>query len=37
MLVETMIPEGFEGTHDFSGPIAATGFLASFALSMLGG
>ncbi len=37
MLVETMIPEGFEGTHDFSGPIAAIGFLASFALSMLGG
>ncbi len=37
MLVETMIPEAFEGTHDFAGLIAAAGFLASFALSMLGG
>jgi len=34
MLVDTMIPEAFEGAHDYSGLIAAAGFLCSFALSM---
>jgi ZIP family zinc transporter len=33
MLVDTMIPEATEGTHAYSGLIAATGFLAAFALS----
>jgi ZIP family zinc transporter len=37
MLVDTMIPEATEATHDFSGLIAVTGFLAAFALSKLGG
>lgn len=37
MLIETMIPEAFEGTRDWSGLIAAAGFLVSFALSMLWG
>lgn len=37
MLVDTMIPEAFEGTHDLSGLIASAGFLTAFALSMLGG
>ena len=33
MLMDTMIPEAFEGTHNYSGLIAAAGFLCSFALS----
>lgn len=37
MLMDTMIPEAFEGVHDHSGLIAATGFLCAFALSVLGG
>lgn len=37
MLVDTMIPEAFAQAHDFSGFIAVVGFLASFALSKLGG
>lgn len=37
MLVDTMIPEASEGTHDYSGLIAATGFLLAFALSKSGG
>ena len=37
MLMDTMIPEAFEGTHDYSGLIAAAGFLCSFGLSVLGG
>jgi ZIP family zinc transporter len=37
MLMDTMIPEAFEGTHDYSGLIAAVGFLCSFALSVIGG
>lgn len=37
MLMDTMIPEAFEGTHNYSGLIAAAGFLCSFALSFLGG
>ena len=37
MLTETMIPEAFEGTHDWAGLIACAGFVCAFALSMLGG
>jgi ZIP family zinc transporter len=37
MLMDTMIPEAFEGTHDYAGLIAAAGFLCSFGLSVLGG
>lgn len=36
MVVDTMVPEAFEGTHDFAGLIAVSGFLAAFALSKLG-
>ena len=36
MLVDTMIPEAFEETHDFAGLITVTGFLAAFTLSKLG-
>lgn len=36
MLVDTMIPEAFEETHDFAGLITVAGFLAAFALSKLG-
>ncbi|WP_344706761.1 ZIP family zinc transporter [Sphingomonas swuensis] len=35
MIVDTMVPEAFEGTHDFAGLISVTGFLAAFALSRL--
>ena len=37
MLAETMIPEAFEGTHDWAGLITCGGFVCAFALSMLGG
>jgi len=37
MVVDTMIPEAFDETHDFAGLIVAAGFLAAFALSKLGG
>ncbi|WP_338768269.1 ZIP family zinc transporter [Massilia sp. METH4] len=37
MLVDTMIPEAFEETHDYAGLITVGGFLAAFALSKLGG
>jgi ZIP family zinc transporter len=37
MLMDTMIPEAFEGTHDHSGLIGAAGFLCAFALSVMGG
>ncbi len=37
MLVDTMIPEAFEETHDFAGLIVVAGFLAAYALSKLGG
>ena len=37
MIVDTMVPEAFEGTHDFAGLIAVLGFLAAFALSKLEG
>jgi len=33
MVVDTMIPEAFEETHDFAGLITVVGFLAAFALS----
>lgn len=36
MLVDTMIPEAFEETHDFAGLITVAGFLAAFALSKAG-
>lgn len=37
MIVDTMVPEAFEGTHDWAGLIAVTGFLAAFALSKAAG
>ncbi len=37
MIVDTMVPEAFEGTHDFAGLIAVAGFLTAFALSKLAG
>ncbi|MFN0073687.1 MAG: ZIP family metal transporter [Chloroflexota bacterium] len=33
MLADTMIPEAFEGAHDFSGLITVAGFLSAFMLS----
>jgi ZIP family zinc transporter len=36
MIIDTMAPEAFEGTHDFAGLIAVAGFLSAFALSKLG-
>ena len=36
MLVDTMIPEATEDTHEFSGLIAVTGFLMAFVLTKLG-
>lgn len=35
MVVDTMVPEAFEGTHDYAGVIAVTGFLAAFTLSKM--
>lgn len=37
MLVDTMIPEATESTHEYSGLIAVIGFLIAFALSKLEG
>ena len=37
MLVDTMIPEAFEITHDFAGLITVLGFLCAFILSKLSG
>ncbi len=37
MLVDTMIPEATEQSHEFSGLIAVTGFLLAFTLSKLAG
>jgi ZIP family zinc transporter len=37
MIVDTMVPEAFEGTHDYAGLIAVLGFLVAFALSKLEG
>lgn len=36
-LVDTMIPEATEQTHEYSGLIAVSGFLLAFVLSKLGG
>jgi ZIP family zinc transporter len=36
MIADTMLPEAFEGAHNFSGLITAAGFLCAFALSMMG-
>ena len=33
MLIDTMIPEAFDDIHNWSGPIAAAGFLFAFTLS----
>ena len=35
MIVDTMIPEAFEDTHEYAGLITVTGFLVAFALSKL--
>ena len=35
MVVDTMVPEAFEGTHDYAGLIAVAGFLAAFALARM--
>lgn len=32
MIVDTLIPEAYEGAHDYSGVITAAGFLLAFAL-----
>ena len=37
MIVDTMVPEAFEGTQDFAGLVAVAGFLTAFALSKLAG
>ncbi len=37
MVVDTMVPEAFEGTHDYAGLIAVLGFLVAFTLSKLSG
>jgi ZIP family zinc transporter len=37
MLVDTMIPEATEATHDYSGLIAVVGFLLAFILTKSGG
>lgn len=37
MLVDTMIPEATESTHDYSGLIAVIGFLLAFVLTKSGG
>jgi ZIP family zinc transporter len=37
MLVDTMIPEATEATHEYTGLIAVAGFLVAFVLSKLGG
>ena len=36
MLVDTMIPEATEDTHEYSGLIAVAGFLVAFVLTKLG-
>jgi ZIP family zinc transporter len=37
MLAETMMPEAFEGTHDWAGMITCAGFVSGFVLTVLGG
>jgi ZIP family zinc transporter len=36
MIIDTMAPEAFEGTHDYAGLISVFGFLTAFGLSKLG-
>jgi ZIP family zinc transporter len=36
MIVDTMIPEAFESTHNFAGLITVAGFLIAFFLTKLG-
>jgi ZIP family zinc transporter len=33
MIVDTMVPESFEGTHDMAGLVTVAGFVTAFALS----
>ena len=33
MIADTMIPEAFQNTHDWTGLIAAAGFLTAFTIS----
>jgi ZIP family zinc transporter len=33
MIIDTMVPESFEGTHDMAGLVTVAGFVAAFALS----
>ncbi|MEY4514238.1 MAG: hypothetical protein RLZZ450_6360 [Pseudomonadota bacterium] len=35
MLADTMIPEAWEGAHDFTGLLTVLGFLAAFLLGQL--
>jgi ZIP family zinc transporter len=37
MIADTMIPEAFENTHDWTGLITVRGFLTAFMLTKLGG
>jgi ZIP family zinc transporter len=37
MLVDTMISEAFQETHDYAGLITVAGFLIAFALSKVEG
>ena len=37
MIVDTMIPEAFSVTHDWTGLIAVLGFLVSFTISQATG
>ena len=37
MLADTMMPEAFEGTGDYTGLVTVVGFLLAFTLSKLGG
>lgn len=37
MIADTMIPEAFENTHDWTGLITVLGFLTAFMLTKLGG
>ncbi len=37
MVVDTMVPEAFEGTHDGAGLIAVAGFMVAFTISKLSG
>jgi zinc transporter, ZIP family len=37
MLADTMMPEAWEGSHEFTGLLTVLGFLAAFVFSQLGG